>query len=139
MFSRMLDTLQAEMTRQRVQAQRLRGKAKELDERCGTVQRETSRLAGQLRAVQQPSQLPPLAGGGLDATLPPLGGDAKPPLPAPTSPPDPVDADGGGDAVVPLRGDDDDLGEKRAILRKAVEAGALSPELYERAVAELGE
>ena len=129
MFSRMLDTLQAEMTRQRVQAQRLRGKAKELDERCGTVQRETNRLAGQLQGLQQPSTLPPL-GGARDAALPPL--NEREPLPAPA--PAAADADtAAADAVVPTGA----LDEKLSILRKAVEAGALSETLFEQARQEL--
>ena len=118
MFSRMLDTLQAEMTRQRVQAQRLRGKAKELDERCGTVQRETNRLAGQLQGLQQPSTLPPL--------------NEREPLPAPA--PAAADADtAAADAVVPTGA----LDEKLSILKAAVDAGALSEALFEQARQEL--
>ena len=129
MFSRMLDTLQAEMTRQRVQAQRLRGKAKELDERCGTVQRETNRLAGQLQGLQQPSTLPPL-GGARDAALPPL--NEREPLPAP-APAAAGAVTAAADAVVPTGA----LDEKLSILRKAVEAGALSETLFEQARQEL--
>ena len=131
MFSRMLDTLQAEMTRQRVQAQRLRGKAKELDERCGTVQRETNRLAGQLQGLQQPSTLPPL-GGARDAALPPL--NEREPLPAPAPAAGGADATAAdADAVVPTGA----LDEKLSILKAAVDAGALSEALFEQARQEL--
>ena len=95
------------------------------------MQRETNRLAGQLQGLQQPSTLPPL-GGARDAALPPL--NEREPLPAPASAAGGADATAAdADAVVPTGA----LDEKLSILRKAVEAGALSETLFEQARQEL--
>ena len=89
-----------------------------------------NRLAGQLQGLQQPSTLPPL-GSARDAALPPL--NEQEPLPAPA----PAAAGADGRRRRRRGGADGALDEKLSILRKAVEAGALSETLFEQARQEL--